>query len=138
MASFSDIAAELGDVSALLQNPGISDATKQSLVPSLCVKVKAMNACDAAIAVQLCTAINTAPIDKVHKDRLQSAIDGRLSVGLSAPAKKATEQQLLTEITNYLTQNDWTAISEPGSTPTSIALTIAHRLSRLGVRSLHE
>ena len=128
MASFSDIAAELGDVSALLQNPGISDATKQSLVSSLCVK----NACDAAIAVHLCNAISTAPIDKVHKDRLQSAIDGRLSVGLSAPTKKATEQQLLTEITNYLTQNDLTAISEPGSTPTSIALTIAHRLSRLG------
>ena len=96
-----------------------------------------MPACDASVAIQRCNAIGGTRIADDHKRRIQEAIDVRLSTGLTNPTRKV-DQQLLTEIANYLTQKDWTSMTNPGCTPSGILQTIAQRLRRLGVRSLHE
>ena len=138
----SDILVELSDIADLLCKPMMAADTKDRLVISICDKIKSLATFKPACARLLCSSIEAMHCDDAYKQLIQTAIDERLAIGLVAvsgePVKVNQRPQIITSVCNYLTPNDWTAISDPQAGPSKIMAVIASMWQRLGIRSLHE
>lgn len=139
MASVNDVILEMVNVEELLRS-AMDEVVKENMVDSLATKINSLAMFDVRDALELIRALETASMSDDVKAKLQAAIDARLSHGLHAVAggKSKTATQKLNNTLNFLTQGDWNVILQPSATPHQIMAIIAARLSKLGIRSLHE
>ena len=137
----SHILSEMADVQTLIGNARMSEDVKANCVAQLASKIRSMPQCSTSDAVHLCQAISSLTMPDAFSTALQTAVDARLSSAVAAAPAMPKEQlkpQLLLSICEYLSEADWILIDNGTCSPMQIMQVIANRLSRLGVRSLHE
>ena len=142
MASVTDIIAEMSDVAELLKSKA-GESTKQSSVQAVVHKIAALGFMDVGTAVKLHRANDANGMPEAFASAIQQAIDARLEKGTalqpkSAGVKDKKEQQLLTSILAYLTEEDWAKLQRPRMDAEGMIEVIASRYARLGVQHLDE
>ena len=140
MASVTSIISEMADVQALL-NKSISDTSKEGMIANLKAKIEALPIFDNAAALRLTSAVDAAMMPKTFTTSLMASIDLRLAKGLLVGKGKSSQAmvpQELTYILNFLTAMDWVQLEEPQASPSKMMEVVGQRLSKLGIRSLHE
>ena len=149
MYGVGDVAAEIRDMSALLKaradSGRISDGKmEEHMVQSIACKIAGFKIFSAGNAVTLTKVIAECAINEPSKYVLDEAIEARIAGVRAAGAghhhhnKAVTKPQLLLYPNRLLTVADWTWIRDRRNDVERKLMIIVMRLSRLGVRSLHE
>ena len=137
MWAVSDIVLELQSSGKLLAGKGECDPFAAALVQGLCAKIKALQGFNAMHAVEIKSAAETSfPI--AFQASIGKAIEESLLATPASEKPSIAKPQILLEVQNYLTRNDWLVIEDINSSLIQKQNTLAYRLRQLGVVSLHE
>ena len=138
MATLADVLTELIDIVAVLQQEGLGEPVKATLVQSLCKKVSGMATFDVSTSRKLFEAVKVAEMASAHKESLTSAIEKRLMDGMTKCAKVHIVPQTLLNVCDYLTAGDWDELENPSAYPATMIQTLCRRFVSLNVRSCSE
>jgi len=145
--SVADLVKEIKDMSGFFAARvaivgATDDDVAKGMISSFAKKVASLMGFDAAMALQLTTALSDSSMTAPLKRVVQTAIDQRLSGHAAESGSRLLDaykpQRLTSSITSYLTAADWLALKSDKVTAQTQMGVIASRFARLGLRYAHE